>query len=133
MAADKTYYELHLEKISASYKLPEYQYIQLRQSKAFMTKYLGDKIALSQLAVAACISKFHYIRLFQRVYGVTPRQYLKDLRISKAKELIKTGTPVARVCIEVGYDSLPSFSSAFKKGTGLSPKAYYKLYKSNLQ
>jgi AraC-like DNA-binding protein len=69
MAADKTYYELHLEKISASYKLAEYQYIQLRQSKAFMTKYLGDKIALSQLAVAACISKFHYIRLFQRVYG----------------------------------------------------------------
>lgn len=127
----KTYYELQLDKISSHYALPEYQYIQLRNSKDFMNRFFYDKIELRQLALAACMSRFHYIRLFQRVYGVTPRQYLKDIRINTAKNLIKDGTPVAHVCREVGYDSLSTFSAAFKKGTGLSPKAYQKLHNSN--
>lgn len=127
----KTYYELELERIAREFGLPEYQYIRVRQSKAFMEKFYAEKIALDKIALAACMSQFHYIRLFQRVYGTTPRQYLKDVRINKAKELIRKGVPVMHACIEVGYDGLPSFSTAFKKGTGFSPKAYQDLYKSN--
>lgn len=56
---------------------------------------------------------------------------MRSLRIEKAKDLLKTGLPVTQVCLEVGYDSLPTFSKVFKDGTGWSPRAYQKANKSN--
>jgi AraC-like DNA-binding protein len=129
----KTFYQQQLEKIAQNQPLMEYQYVQIRQSRAFMEKYLAEKIELENMAAAAFMSRFHYIRIFKQIYGITPRQHLKDLRIKKAKELLKQGLPVTQVCFDVGYESLPTFSSAFKRGTGYSPKAYQKLNYSNLE
>ena len=128
----KTYFEQQVEKISKEVYQPEYYYVQIRQSKAFMEQHLSEKIELDELAATAFMSRFHYIRIFKQVYGLTPREYLKDLRIHKAKTLLKQGLSVTQTCFEVGYESLPTFSRAFKKGTGHSPKAYQELNKSNL-
>lgn len=129
----KTFYEQEVERLAQNQPLMEYQYILLRQSKAFMEKYLAEKIELENIAAAAFMSRFYYIKIFKQVYGVTPRQYLRDLRISKAKELLKNGLSVTQVCYDVGYESLPTFSAAFKRGTGYSPKAYQKLNNGNLE
>jgi AraC-like DNA-binding protein len=123
----KTFYEQEVERLMKEYGLPEHQYAFIRQSKAFMDKYHADKIELHNIAAAACMSRFHYIRIFGQVYGRTPRQYLRDLRIGKAKELLKKGHSVTQVCMDVGYESLPTFSKVFKQGTGYSPKAYQQL------
>ncbi len=96
-----------------------------------MEQYHGEKIELEEIAAAACMSRFHYIRIFEQVYGLTPRQYLRDLRIEKAKELLKRGHTVTQVCFDVGYESLPTFSKVFKRGTGYSPKAYQEINISN--
>ena len=133
MPKPRTYFEQQIEKLAEEHYLPEYYYIRVRQSKAFMEKNLSEKIELEKIAAAAFMSRFHYIRIFKQVYGITPRKHLRDLRINKAKELLKKEMSVTQVCVEVGYDSLPTFSSAFKKGTGYSPKAYQKLNKSNLE
>lgn len=98
-----------------------------------MEKYLSEKIELEKIASTAFMSRFHYTRIFKSVYGLSPRQYLKDLRISKGKELLKKGVNVSQVCFEVGYDSLPTFCNAFKKATGHSPGQYQSLNKSNLE
>jgi AraC-like DNA-binding protein len=127
----KTFYEQEIDRITEKHFLPQHKYVQVRQSKAFMEKYHAEKIELEKIASAAFMSRFHYIRIFQQVYGVSPRQYLRDIRINKAKELIKRGMSITQVCFEVGYDSLPTFSTAFKKGTGSSPKAYQEINKSN--
>src|SRR5688500_13225555 len=127
----KTFFEQEVERIMKEHGLPEHYYAYIRQPKAFMEKYHGDKIELSQIAAAAFMSRFHYIRIFQQVYGRTPRQYLQDVRIEKAKDLLKKGVPVTAVCTEVGYDSLPTFSKIFKRGTGHSPKAYQRINFSN--
>ncbi len=129
----KTFYEQEVERIAREYGLPEYHYAYIRQSKAFMEKYHGNKIQLDEMASAAFMSRFHYIRIFQQIYGMTPRQYLRNLRIEKAKELLKKGLSVTHVCVEVGYESLPTFSRVFKRGTGYSPKAYQELNISNLE
>ncbi len=129
----KTFYERELERISQSHSLMEHQYVQIRQSRAFIEKHHSEKIELENMAAAAFMSRFHYIRIFKQIYGITPRQYLRDLRISKAKELLKKGLSVTRVCYDVGYKSLPTFSSAFKRGTGYSPKEYQKMNNSNLE
>ncbi len=131
MPKSKTYFEQQVDKISKEVFQPKYYYIQARQSKAFMEENLSEKIELNRIAAAAFMSRFHYIRIFKQVYGVTPREYLKGLRINKAKELLKQGLSVTQVCFDVGYESLPTFSNAFKKGTGHSPSAYQELNKSN--
>lgn len=127
----KTYYEQQIERIAREHGLAAYQYIQVRQSKAFMDKYYGEKIELSKMATAACMSRFHYIRIFGQVYGISPRQYLRDLRLTKAKEFLNKGLPIAHVCYEVGYESVPTFSTAFKKATSYTPAAYQKMHISN--
>lgn len=129
----KTYFEIQLDHLVKEHYLPEYYYVQIRQSKSFMEKYLSDKIELEKIASTAFMSQFHYIRIFKKVYGLSPRQYLKDLRINKGKELLKQGLTVSQVCFEVGYDSLPTFCNAFKKATGYSPREYQNLNKSNLE
>jgi AraC-like DNA-binding protein len=131
MESRKTYYQEQMEKVAGQVKFAEYQYIQVRQSKHFMEKFYADKIELDKIAMAACMSRFHFIRVFQSIYGITPRQFLKDVRINKAKTLLKKGVAVTTVCCEVGYDSLPTFSTAFKKGTGMSPGKYQQSYNSN--
>lgn len=127
----KTFYEQEVERITREYSLPQHYYMYVRQSKAFMERHYGDKIELDKIASAAFMSRFHYIRIFQQVYGLTPRQYLRDLRITRAKELLKKGHSVTSVCFNVGYESLPTFSKVFKRGTGYSPKAYQDLNNSN--
>jgi AraC-like DNA-binding protein len=129
----KTYFEVQLDKIIKECYLPEYYYVQVRQSRAFMEKYLSEKIELEKIASAAFMSRFHYTRIFKRVYGLSPRQYLRDLRINKGKELLKQGLTISQICTEVGYDSLPTFCNAFKKATGYSSGEYQNLHKSNLE
>jgi AraC-like DNA-binding protein len=129
----KTFFEQEVERIMKDQAIPKHHYAYVRQSKAFMEKYHGDKIKLDKIAAAAFMSRFHYIRIFQQVYGRTPRQYLRDLRIEKAKELLKKRYSVTQVCYDVGYESLPTFSKVFKRGTGDSPRAYQELNISNLE
>jgi methylphosphotriester-DNA--protein-cysteine methyltransferase len=119
----KTFYERELERISQSHSLMEHQYVQIRQSRAFIEKYHSEKIELENMAASAFMSRFHYIRIFKQIYGITPRQYLRDLRISKAKELLKKGLSVTRVCYDVGYESLPTFLSAVQD---IRPKNFKK-------
>lgn len=129
----KTYFELELERIYKELPLSPEQYAKVRQSKVFMEKFYSDKVELNDLAKAAFMSRFHYGRIFQRIYGLTPRMYLRDLRISRSKDLIKQGLSITQVCFEVGYESVTTFSAVFKKCTGFTPKAYQQSHKSNLE
>ncbi len=133
LSETKTYFEIQLDQLVKDHYLPEYYYVQIRQSKWFMEKNLSEKIELEKIASAAFMSQFHYIRTFKKVYGLSPRQFLKDLRINKGKELLKHGLNVSQVCFEVGYESLPTFCNAFKRATGYSPREYQNLNKSNLE
>ncbi len=125
----KTFFENEVDRIYREGSFRPEQYVQIRQSKAFMEKCYSDKIELNDLAKEAFMSRFHYVRIFQRMYGLTPRAYLRDLRISKAKTLIKQGLPITQVCFDVGYESVTTFSSVFKKCTGYTPREYQRIHK----
>lgn len=128
---EKIFFETQLDRLVRNYYLPEYYYVRVRQSRSFMEKYLSEKIELEQIASTAFMSRFHYVRMFKRVYGLSPMHYLRDLRINKAKDLLKEGVGVSGVCAAVGYDSLPTFCNAFKRATGYTPGEFQYLNKSN--
>lgn len=101
-----------------------YLYRRIVQAKMFIDAHYMQAIDLDNIAEEASFSKFHFIRLFKQAYGRTPHQYLICVRIETAKQLLQNNIPVTDVCFEVGFESPGSFSSLFKKLTGLSPLAY---------
>src|SRR5688572_20622854 len=122
----------HAQKILAgetmtSEQYPKvYLYRRIVQAKLFIDNNYPDKIDLNNIADEAYFSKFHFIRLFRSIYGQTPHQYLKYVRIEKSKELLKQNTSVTHVCFAVGFDSISSFSSLFSKIVGQTPSNFAK-------
>lgn len=94
--------------------------------KNYMDNNFSEKLNLKLFSKIRFVSKYHLLRLFKRYYGQTPNQYLIDKRIEKAKEYIKNGLSVSDTCYQVGFESLGSFSTLFKRKTGLSPSQYQK-------
>ena len=101
-----------------------YLYRRLVQAKLFIDNHYADNIDLDNIADEAFFSKFHFIRLFKKIYRKTPHQYLIFVRIEKALDLLKADAPVSDVCYAVGFESLSSFSGLFKRMVGKTPSAY---------
>jgi len=88
------------------------------------------EISLDQLASEACLSKYHFIRLFRCAYGFSPHQYIQQLRIEKARAMLsRTDTPVADVADLLGFVNSQSFSRLFSQRMGVSPSRYRSLTK----
>jgi len=102
----------------------QYLYRRVVRAKLYIDAHFSAEIDLDNIADEACFSKFHFTRLFKKIYGKTPHQYLTDVRIKRAKELLSTDAPVARVCFSVGFDSISSFTGLFKRRVGLTPAAF---------
>jgi AraC-like DNA-binding protein len=80
---------------------------------------------IAELAREIGISPFHFIRQFEALFGTTPHQYRIQVRLDRARELLATGRyTVTRVCMEVGFSSLGSFSTLFTRRLGETPSAF---------
>jgi len=85
---------------------------------------------LDEISRIAAMSKFHLVRVFDEITGTTPHHFLACLRIQRAKEiLLKTNSAITDVCMEVGYNSLGTFSKTFSELVGVSPVEFRALPK----
>lgn len=92
---------------------------------AHMKANLAEPLDLDQLAGIAAMSKFHFVRVFDETTGTTPHHFLSCLRVQRAKELLhRTGSSITEVCLEVGYNSLGTFSKTFSELVGVSPQQF---------
>ncbi len=105
-----------------------YLYKRIVQTKLFIDSHFADKINLDDISDEALFSKFHFIRLFKNIYGKTPHQYLTNVRIEKAQELLQEGQSVTDVCFQVGFESLSSFTGLFKRAVKISPSVYQRQF-----
>lgn len=100
-------------------------YQRLIRARRFMDECYHQPLDLDQISSEACLSPFHFLRLFRKAFNTTPHQYLTQRRIERAKELLSSsGLTVTDVCFEVGFESLGSFSSLFHKRVGHPPITY---------
>ena len=99
-------------------------YIRIVNAKLYIDENYHEQIDLDELSKKAFISKFHFHRLFGKVYRQTPHQYITRKRIDKAKDLLAENRPVTEVCNEVGFESIGSFSILFKKEIVFAPTYY---------
>jgi AraC-like DNA-binding protein len=100
-------------------------YRRLCIARSYMHAYFSTEIDLDELSREACLSKFHFIRLFSQAFGATPHQYLIRLRLNHAQRLLLTSNlKLTEICHHVGLRDLSSFGRRFKRTFGLSPARY---------
>ncbi len=93
------------------------------------SNYSDPNISLRRVASQIYISDCHLSTIFSRETGTTFIQYLTNVRIKKAKELLKmTNIKAGKVGLSVGYKDPHYFSYIFKKNVGCNPSQYMKLY-----
>lgn len=97
----------------------------MKELVEFIDRNYAKPLTVAALARRARLSPFHFIRAFRSATGVTPHRYVRDRRLDRARHLLSTTTmPVTEVCQAVGFTSLGSFSSLFRRATGQSPAAF---------
>ena len=101
-----------------------YLYRQVVQAKLYIENNYDKEINLDLISREAAFSKFHFLRLFRKSFGLTPNQFLTEVRLENAKKLFTQGVSVQDACWRVGFDSLSSFSNLFKRRIGASPISY---------
>jgi len=100
-------------------------YKRLSRSMDVLRSGFCGEISLDQLAAEACLSKYHFLRLFRAAYGLSPYQYIQHLRIEKAINLLgDSAVSIADLADQLGFDNSQSFSRLFFQKTGLYPTQY---------
>lgn len=94
-----------------------------------IVRYVGENyknhISLEKIAEVVCLNPVYLSHLFKKMKKVNFSEYLNDVRIKKAEELLKSTTlRISEISEHVGYNDTKYFSSLFKKKTGMSPNEY---------
>jgi len=93
-------------------------------ARELLRERYSEPLPLRELAAAAGLSEFHFLRAYRAAFGETPHQHFTRLRLEHAKRALARGAAVTDVCFDVGYSSLGSFSALFARATGRSPRAW---------
>ncbi|KOP67939.1 AraC family transcriptional regulator [Bacillus sp. FJAT-18019] len=111
-------------------RLPDHEWIELVTE--YITHHYTDHLTLAVLADVSHGSPYHLHRIFKRVTGVTPMEYIQNYRIDQAKELLKhSSLAISDIGSRVGLENPAYFITLFKKKTGLTPLNYRGQYSKN--
>lgn len=102
------------------------------QAEARVTRVLrsierspGADLTLAGLAASAGITRYHFLRVFERLTGVTPHQYIRRMRLREAAvRLTGGGTRILDVALDCGFGDVSNFNRAFRAEFGVSPGRY---------
>jgi transcriptional regulator GlxA family with amidase domain len=97
----------------------------LLRARDLVDSRYAEPLDLDALARAANVSPRHFSRSFRSTFGETPHQYLLTRRIERARHLLRTtDLQVAEICLDVGCNSVGSFTTTFRRHVGMSPTDY---------
>ncbi|HMS35374.1 MAG TPA: AraC family transcriptional regulator [Ignavibacteria bacterium] len=108
-------------------------YKRVCRAKEYMDSAFTENLTLGKISKEACLSQYHFLRIFKSVYKTTPHRYLTSKRIDKARNLLfSTDKSITEICFEIGFESLSSFSWLFKNRFGLSPEMVREQYRMHM-
>lgn len=94
----------------------------LARAQHFIDHHLAERIGLADIANAACVSRYHFARMFRLSTGRSPMQYLLLRRIERAQQLLSSGRhSVSTVAHELGFFDQSHFVNSFRRVTGATP------------
>ena len=99
----------------------------IRPQTEYIRSHFGNpEISNSRLASMTNISEVYFRKLFVKTLSITPHEYIVNLRIEKAKQMLLEGKNVSETAFACGFSNLYYFSGAFKRSVGVSPSEYVK-------
>jgi AraC family transcriptional regulator len=91
-----------------------------------------EPVDLGTVADEVGLSQFHFLRLFAKVLGVTPHQYLVRSRLRRAARLLADdGRPITDIAFDVGFGDLSNFVRTFHRAAGVSPRGFRRAAKGD--
>lgn len=99
----------------------------------FIRNNLRDNLSVERLADIAAMSRSAFIQHFKNTLAMAPGEYVQNSRMAAAKKLIARDKPMSLICLEVGYEDASSFSRAFRKNTGMTPREWKNLNSSRFR
>lgn len=96
----------------------------------FMQENLSKEFSYSDIAKVSNYSPYYFIRMFKSETGKSPYEYLLELRMQKAKDLLQDHKhTITEICFMCGFNNPSHFASSFKKKLSVTPTAYRKIHK----
>ena len=109
-------------------KSPSLDPRRLQRVLDYIEASLKADIRLEELAAQACLSPFHFSRLFREATGLSPHRYVIDRRVQAARqELARSNLSLVEIALEFGFGSQANFTRVFRKATSLTPGQYREL------
>lgn len=88
----------------------------------YIESHLDEELSMEDIAGIACMSKFHFQRMFSMLTGFTVSEYIRNRRITMAtQELVNSNCKVIDIAMKYGYESPEAFTKAFRRIHGVSP------------
>lgn len=104
-----------------------FNYAEIVPAIEFISANYMQEITVQTLAQLCYLSERHFSRLFKRVMGRTPNEYIIQVRIRMASTLMKTTSQtISDIALDVGYQSISTFNRNFRTVKGMTPKEYRK-------
>jgi AraC-like DNA-binding protein len=98
----------------------------VRRCREYLEEHAPENVTLHALARFADLSPFHLCRLFRKSVGMTPHAYQIQIRVRRAKSLLRAGLPIKQVTAEVGFYDQAHLTRYFKHVVGMTPGRYLK-------
>lgn len=120
-------------KDHVSYELiePQNSSRECHKAKRYIETNYQEKITLNRLSEICNLTKYYLSHKFSELYGKSPIAYLTEVRITAAKDLLKTTSySIEEISHAAGFSSSSYFSQAFQKTCQMSPQQYRRLYRS---
>jgi AraC family transcriptional regulator len=99
--------------------------VRLRQVLDYIAAHIDRDISLAELAAVACLSVYHFSRMFHASVGMSPQRYLRAMYLKRAKEMLAGGKlSLAQIALASHFSSQASFTRAFRREVSMSPGEY---------
>ncbi len=112
-----------LKSKKSSTRIETYKRVSL--AKDYIDSHLNNRLDLQKISREACLSPFHFLRLFKELFHITPHQYVLQERLKKALFYLDTSfSTVEAISRKVGFDDASSFGRLFKSRYRITPSNY---------
>jgi AraC-like DNA-binding protein len=96
----------------------------IRQTREYLEAHFAENPSLDELGAIANLSSFYLLRAFRQQVGLPPHEYLNQVRLRRAKQLLANGGAIAQVSHETGFADQSHFTRQFKRMVGVTPGQY---------
>jgi len=114
----------HHTNVRLKNRNPKAEHHKVRRAKKFLIENHRRVITLKELTGVAEFSPYHLLRSFRSIVGLTPHDFLIQIRVERAKRLLRIGNTISDIAVDTGFVDQVHFTRRFKAIVGVTPGQY---------